>query len=132
MLATSYPLLDAFLTTLWIFGFFLWIWLVIAVFADIIRSRDLSGWGKAAWTILIVLLPLFGVLIYLIARGGSMHERSARQAEEQEAAFRNYVKQTASNGATGTADELAKLADLKARGVITEEEFQREKAKALS
>jgi ABC-type multidrug transport system fused ATPase/permease subunit len=132
MLATSYPLLDAFLTTLWIFGFFLWIWLVIAVFADIIRSRDLSGWGKAAWTILIVLLPLFGVLIYLIARGGSMHERSARQAEEQEAAFRNNVKQTASNGATGTADELAKLADLKARGVITEEEFQREKAKALS
>jgi hypothetical protein len=61
-----------------------------------------------------------------------MHERSARQADEQEAAFRNYVKQTASNGATGTADELAKLADLKARGVITEEEFQREKAKALS
>jgi hypothetical protein len=132
MLATSYPLLDAFLTTLWIFGFFLWIWLVIAVFADIIRSRDLSGWGKAAWTILIVLLPLFGVLIYLIARGGSMHERNARQAEEQDAAFRNYVKQTASNGATGTADELAKLTDLKARGVITEEEFQREKAKALS
>jgi hypothetical protein len=132
MVATDYPLLDAFWTVLWIFGFFLWVWLVIAVFADIIRSHDLSGWGKAAWTALIIFLPLFGVLLYLIARGGSMQERSVRQAEDQEAAFRDYVKQTASNGATGSVDQLNKLADLKSRGIITEEEFQSEKAKVLS
>jgi ABC-type multidrug transport system fused ATPase/permease subunit len=132
MLAASYPLLDAFLTILWVFGFFLWIWLVIAVFADIIRSRDLSGWGKAAWTIVVIVLPLFGVVTYLIARGGKMHERQLRDSQDQEAAFRDYVKNVAGDGTTSPADELAKLAALRDRGVITNEEFEREKAKALS
>jgi len=134
LLGTSYPLLDAFLTVLWIVGFVLWIWLMIAVFSDIFRSRDLSGWGKAAWILLIFILPLIGVLIYLIARGHKMHEHAAADMKAQDAAFRQYVQQAAAtgNGAGGTADQLSKLADLRDRGVITPEEFDREKAKVLS
>jgi type VI protein secretion system component VasK len=133
MIATSYPLLDAFLTMLWIFLFIIWIWLLIVVFGDIFRSRDLSGWGKALWTIGIIILPWLGVLIYLIARGSKMHERQIQAAQAQEQAFRQYVQETAaSSGANTAADQLAKLADLRDKGVITEAEFQTEKAKALA
>ncbi len=133
LLGTSYPLLDAFLTVLWIVGFVLWIWLMIAVFSDIFRSHDMSGWGKAAWILFIFILPLFGVLIYLIARGSKMHEHAAQDMKAQDAAFRQYVQEAAaSNGASGTADQLSKLADLRDRGVITPEEFDQEKAKVLS
>ncbi len=132
MLATSYPLLDAFWTILWIFGIFLWIWLVIACFADIIRSRDLSGWAKGLWTAFIVLIPLFGVLCYLIVRGGEMHERAAEVAEMNELASRTPARSARANGSTGTADELAKLAELRDQGVISENEFQQEKANLLA
>jgi hypothetical protein len=130
MTATSYPLLDAFLTMLWIFLFIIWIWLLIMIFSDIFRSRDLGGWGKALWTIGIILFPLIGVLLYLIVRGGRMHERQMQYAQAQESAFRDYVRDTASSG--DTADQLAKLADLRDRGVITDAEFEQGKAKALS
>jgi type VI protein secretion system component VasK len=132
MIASSYPLLDAFLTMLWIFLFIIWIWLLIVVFGDIFRSRDLSGWGKALWTIGIIVLPWLGVLIYLIARGGKMHERQIQAAQAQEQAFRQYVQETAATSGTNTADQLAKLADLRDKGVITDAEFQAEKAKALA
>jgi ABC-type multidrug transport system fused ATPase/permease subunit len=130
MIATSYPLLDAFLTMLWIFLFIIWIWLLIMIFTDIFRSHDLSGWGKALWVIGIIIFPLLGVLIYLIARGNKMHQRQVEAAQAQQAAFRDYVQDAAAG--TSTADQLAKLADLRDRGVITEEEFQQSKAKALS
>jgi Short C-terminal domain len=131
--ATSYPLLDAFWTILWIFGFFIWIWLAIAVFSDIFRSHDLSGWAKGLWTVGIIILPLFGVLVYLIARGGKMHERQVAAAQRQEQAFRDYVKEAASTAGDGgsSADQLSKLASLREQGVINEDEFQREKAKIL-
>ncbi len=132
MIATSYPLLDAFLTMLWIFLFIIWIWLLIMVFSDIFRSHDLGGWGKALWVIGIIIFPLLGVLLYLIVRGGKMHERQLQYAQAQETAFRDYVKETATSSSTGTADQLAKLADLRDRGVLSEDEFQREKAKALA
>ena len=70
------PLLDLFWAMLWFFLFFAWIWLLISIFADIFRSDDLGGWAKAFWTIFVVILPLLGVLVYLIARGGSMQERA--------------------------------------------------------
>ena len=132
MIATSYPLLDAFLTMLWIFLFIIWIWLLIMVFSDIFRSRDLSGWGKALWVIGIIILPWLGVLIYLIARGGKMHERQIQAAQAQQEAFRQYVQETATSSSSSTADQLAKLADLRDKGVITPAEFETEKAKALA
>jgi hypothetical protein len=132
IVASSYPLLDAFLTMLWIFLFIIWIWLLIMVFSDIFRSRDLSGWGKALWVIGIIILPWLGVLIYLIARGGKMHERQIQAAQAQQEAFRQYVQETATSSSTSTADQLAKLADLRDKGVITPAEFETEKAKALA
>jgi ABC-type multidrug transport system fused ATPase/permease subunit len=129
MLAYSYPLLGAFLTILWFSLFFIWIWLFIIVLVDIFRSRDMGGFAKTLWVIFLIVLPFLGVLVYLIARGGSMHERAVRRAEQQDQAFRGYVQSAAASG--GTADQLAKLADLRDRGVITDAEFQAQKAKLL-
>ncbi len=129
MLASSYPLLDIFWTMLWFFLFFAWIWLLIIVFGDIFRSHDLSGWAKALWTIFVVLVPWLGVLVYLIARGGKMQDRAVKEAQQQDQAFRSYVQDVAAP--TNSADQLAKLADLKASGAISDQEFQTAKAKLL-
>jgi multidrug resistance efflux pump len=110
----------------------IWIWILIWVFIDIFRSRDLSGWAKALWFLFVLIIPLVGVLVYLIARGGSMHERAEQQAQAQNEAFRSYVQQAASDSPASTADQLAKLADLRDRGVISAAEFDREKAKVLA
>jgi hypothetical protein len=126
MLATI-DLGDVFLSVLWFCGLFLWISLAVTVFFDLFRSPDVSGWGKALWVVFIIILPLLGVLVYLIVRGGSMHERAVSQAKSDEAAFRSYVQQAAST----PADDLHKLADLKERGLLTDEEYQRAKAKAI-
>ena len=130
MLAYTYPLLSIFWTMLLFFGFFVWIWLLIVVFGDIFRSHDMGGFAKALWVLFVILIPLLGVLIYLIARGGKMHERAERDVEEQQQDFDNYVKNVASTPGT-SADQLAKLAQLRDQGVITDEEFQDQKAKAL-
>jgi ABC-type multidrug transport system fused ATPase/permease subunit len=129
MLAYTYPLLNIFWTMLEFFLFFLWIWLLIVVFMDIFRSHDIGGLAKALWVIFVIILPFLGVLIYLIARGGSMHERAVAQASQQQKAFDDYVKNTAGSS---SADELSKLADLKSKGVITDAEFEAQKAKLLS
>ena len=126
----SYPILGAFWTIFIIFLWVVWFWILITVIIDIFRSHDLSGWAKALWFVFILVLPLIGVLVYLIARGGKMHERAARQAQRQDEEFRAYVQQAA--GSQNTTEQLAKLADLRDRGVITAEEFDREKAKILT
>ena len=126
----SYPLLGAFWTVLEIFLWVLWIWVLIYVFIDIFRSHDLSGWEKALWFVFVLFIPLIGVLVYLIARGDKMHERAVRQAQQQDEAARRYIQQAA--GAPNTADQLAQLADLRDRGVITADEFERQKAKVLA
>ena len=126
----SYPLLGVFWTILEIFLWVIWIWILIWVFIDIFRSQDLSGWGKALWFLFVLFIPLIGVLVYLIARGGKMQEHAAQQAQQDDQQFRAYVKEAA--GPESTADQLAKLADLRDRGVITAEEFDREKAKILA
>ena len=125
----DYPLLNAFWTMLYFFIWILWIFLVIRVIFDIFRSRDLSGWGKAAWLILVIIVPFLGVFIYVIARGGKMHERDVQQANAQDEAFQSYVRDAA--GQT-SADQLAQLADLHSKGVISDQEFEREKAKILA
>jgi hypothetical protein len=132
MLAYNYPLLSIFWTMLEFFLFFLWIWLLIIVFGDIFRSHDMGGLAKALWVIFVIIIPYLGVLIYLIARGGSMHERAEAQAVQQQKAFDSYVKQAAGSSGSSNVDELAKLADLKSKGVITDAEFETQKAKLLS
>lgn len=129
MFAYTYPILDAFVTILWFFLWIFWIYLVIRIVIDIFRSHDMGGWAKALWLILILILPFLGVLIYLIARGGSMHERDVRAADQMEQAFQAEVRRA---GGTSHADDIAKLAALRDNGTISEEEFQKGKAKILS
>jgi Short C-terminal domain/Phospholipase_D-nuclease N-terminal len=126
----SYPLLGAFWTIFEIFLWILWFWVLIYVFVDIFRSRDLSGWAKALWFLFVLIIPLIGVLVYVIARGGKMHEHTVQAEQQQDQAFRSYVQDVA--GSPSSADQLAKLADLRDRGVITPDEFEREKAKILA
>ena len=126
----NYPLLNVFWTILEIFLWVIWIWILIWIFIDIFRSHDLSGWAKALWFLFILFIPLIGVLVYLIVRGGSMHERAVRQARQQDQEARAYIREAAGTGSS--ADQLAKLADLRDRGVITPAEFEREKAKILT
>ena len=126
----SYPLLGAFWTILEIFLWVIWIWVLIWIFIDIFRSRDLSGWAKALWFIFVLFIPLIGVLVYLIVRGDSMHERAVQDARQEDREVRRYIQDAA--GSPNTADQLTKLADLRDRGVITAEEFEREKAKVLA
>lgn len=130
MLAYDYPLLGLFWTMLWLFLWIAWFFMLFRVIGDIFRSRDLGGFAKAVWLIFVVVLPFLGVLVYVIARGHAMGERDLETARSQEQAFQAYVRDAA--GTTGTADELVKLSDLKERGVITEAEFQQQKAKLLA
>jgi hypothetical protein len=127
---SSYPLLDLFLTMLWFFIWVLWIILVFRIIVDIFRNRELGGWGKAGWLLLIVLVPLLGVLIYLIAHGGHMAQREYGLAQAHDEAYGAHYPDKARGN--GSADELTRLAELRDRGVITEEEFVQGKAKALS
>lgn len=126
----SYPLLGAFWTIFEIFLWVLWLWVLFYIFVDIFRSHDLSGWAKALWFVFVLVIPVIGVLVYLIVRGGKMHERAAAQARQQDKEFRAYVQDAA--GTQSSADQLSKLAGLRDHGVITDEEFQREKAKVLA
>jgi hypothetical protein len=131
MFAYTYPLADLFGTMLGFFVLVIWLWLLIIVFSDIFRSRDLGGWAKMLWVLFVIILPFLGIFVYLIARGGKMHERAAAQAAQQQEAFDAYVKQAAGTG-TDSTEQLAKLADLKKQGVITEVEFESQKAKILA
>jgi ABC-type multidrug transport system fused ATPase/permease subunit len=126
----SYPLLSVFWSIFVFFLWVIWIWILITIFIDIFRSHDLSGWAKALWFLFVLFIPLVGVLVYLIVRGSKMHERAAQQAQRQDEQFRTYVQDAA--GSQSSADQLTKLADLRDRGVITAEEFNREKAKILA
>jgi hypothetical protein len=131
MFAYTYPLADLFGTMLGFFVLVIWFWLLIIIFSDIFRSSDLSGVAKTFWVLFVIVLPFLGILVYLIARGGKMHERAAAQAAQQQEAFDTAVKQAAGTG-TDSTDQLAKLADLKGQGVITDAEFEAQKAKILA
>ena len=130
MLAYDYPLLGVFWTMFIWFLWIAWIMLLFYVFVDIFRSDDLGGWGKALWSIFVIIVPFLGVFVYLIARGHSMAERSEQAARQSEAASRAYIREAAGGG--GTADELDKLARLRQDGVISDQEFEQQKAKLLS
>jgi hypothetical protein len=116
-------------TMLWFTCFFIWIWLLISVFGDIFRSHDLGGFAKAIWIIFVIFLPLIGVLVYLIARGGKMQEHAVAAAKAQDTAMKDYIRQA---GGGGAAEELERLSGLKDKGVITQAEFDAQKAKLLA
>src|SRR6516162_11159998 len=128
--SSSYPLLNIFWSIFEFFLWVIWIWILIMVFIDIFRSHDLSGWAKALWFLFVLFIPLIGVLVYLIVRGGSMHDRAVQQAQRQDQEARAYIRDAA--GTQSSADQLTKLAGLRDQGVITADEFEREKAKILS
>ena len=129
MLAYTYPLLSIFWTMLEIFAFVVYFWLLITIYMDIFRNHDMSGGVKALWVVFILFIPLIGILVYLIVNGGKMHERAAQEAQAQQQAFDSYVKEAAG---TSTTDELAKLANLKEKGVLSDAEFEAQKAKLLA
>ena len=122
------PLLDLMWSMLWIFLLFAWFWLVITIFIDIFRSDDLGGVAKALWILFVLLIPWLGVLVYVIVRGQSMQERQIKQATDAAKAQRAYIQEVASSS---TADELTKLKSLHDQGILTDEEFAAQKAKAL-
>jgi hypothetical protein len=130
VLADDFGTGQVFWSMLWFFMFFIWIWLLITVFSDIFRSHDIGGVAKFLWVAFVILIPYLGVFVYLIARGHKMHEHAIEAAQAQDAAARAYIQQAAGTAAS-PADELARLADLKERGVIDDAEFQRLKAKAI-
>ncbi|HEX5086300.1 MAG TPA: SHOCT domain-containing protein [Nocardioides sp.] len=122
---------DVFFSMLWFFLFFIWIWLLISVFSDIFRSDDLSGWGKALWTIFVIVLPYLGVFVYLIVRGKQMGMHAVNDAARREQEMRSYVQSVAGTG-TSPAAEIERLAELHKSGAISEAEFQQAKAKLLA
>ena len=131
MLAYDYPLLGAMWTMFVFFLWIAWLFLLFKIFGDIFRSDDMGGGAKALWCIFVIIAPFLGTFIYIIVRGKSMGERDIQAYQEQKAQFDAYVKETAGSGG-GAADELSKLADLKAKGVLTDAEFEAQKAKLLA
>jgi energy-coupling factor transporter transmembrane protein EcfT len=122
--------LQWFLLMLYFTFFVIWIWLLISVYADVFRSQDLGGVAKAFWVFLLLVLPYIGVLIYLIARGGSMQERNVERAQAAEQAAQAYIREAA--GTPSPAEELTKLAALKDQGMLSAEEFEAQKSKLLA
>jgi Phospholipase_D-nuclease N-terminal/Short C-terminal domain len=120
---------DLIWTTIVIFFLIMFIWVFIMILSDLFRDHEMSGWGKAAWVIALIIFPLLGSLVYLIARGQGMAERSAAQQQQARADLDSYIRSTASSG--GTADELARLAELRSNGTISDAEFETAKAKVL-
>jgi hypothetical protein len=129
--AADYPFLNILWTMIIFFAWVIWIWMMIAILTDVFRRRDMSGWGKAGWTVFLIVLPFLGSLIYLIANHDGMAERNAKQAQVAQAEFDDYVKTVAKNGG-GAASEIEKAKNLLDTGAIDQAEFEAIKAKALA
>lgn len=130
MLAATFGVGQVAYSLLWFFLFLIEIWLMVIVFTDIFRSRDLRGWTKALWVVLVLLFPLVGILAYLIIRGDKMRAHEIQAAQQQERAFRMYVQSVVGSGRS-VAEELAMLTTLRDHGDITTEEYRRLKAQVL-
>ena len=132
VLAADYPFLNILGSMILFFSWVIWIWMMIAILSDVFRRRDLSGWGKAGWTVFLIVLPFLGALIYLISNHDGMAERNVKQARVQQAEFDDYVKSVATNGGGGAAAEIDKGKALLDSGAINQAEFEAIKAKALA
>jgi hypothetical protein len=127
ILAADYPFLDVVGTIIVFFAWVAWFWAVITVLGDVFRRHDLSGWGKAAWSLLIIVVPFFGVFIYLLGHGKGMAQRNAEAVQAQQAGMDEYIRKTAG----GSAGEIAKAKELLDSGAIDQAEFDAIKKKAL-
>jgi hypothetical protein len=132
MLAYDYPLLGAFWTMMFFFLWVAWIVLLFRVIADIFRNDSVGGWGKGLWLIFVIVIPWFGVLIYLLSNGDDMGRRNVAQQQASQDAVDSYIRQTAGSGGASSADELTKLAALRDSGALTDDEFAAQKAKLLA
>ncbi|NKZ04264.1 SHOCT domain-containing protein [Actinomadura latina] len=130
--ATDYPLLNIFWTMLWFFLWVLFLMLLFRIIADIFRDDRLSGWGKAGWSVFVIVLPFLGAFVYLIARGRGMGERDLRAIQKRDEQFRAYVRETAGTPEPTSTNELVRLAELRKHGDISEVEYQRAKTKVLT
>lgn len=131
-LAYDYPVLGAFWTMMWIFLWVMWLFLLFRIVFDIFRDDTMSGWAKAGWLLFVLVLPFLGCFVYLLARGRDMGKREIEQARAQQKAFESYMRETAAGaGKPSEVEELAKLSEIKARGDLSDEEFQRAKEKIL-
>jgi hypothetical protein len=128
--AADYPFLDIFWTMLVFFAWVIWFWLLITVFSDLFRRHDISGWGKAGWSLLVIVLPYLGVFAYLVAQGKHMAERRAAEVQASKAAVDDYVRSVAADG--GPSDQIAKAKQLLDSGAIDAAEFEEIKRKALA
>lgn len=120
---------EALLLVLEVFLFVAWLWILFAIISDLFRDHEISGWGKAAWVFFLLILPFLGALVYLIARGDGMRDRTIKAQEDAKRHFDDYVRQQAHSS---PADELHKLNELKEKGALSSEEFERAKAKLLA
>lgn len=132
MLAYDYPVLGAFWTVMWIFLWVMWLILLFRVIADLFRDHQLNGWAKAAWLVFLIVVPFLGVIVYVIARGSGMASRERRRTDEKMEELNAYLRDAAFNDPNSAeVDRLARLADLRKRGDLTESEFQTAKEKIL-
>ena len=132
MLAASYPFLDVLWTMVIFFLWVAWFWMLFAVWGDVFRREDLSGWGKAAWLILTLVVPFLGVFIYLIAQGKGMTSRNLAAQQAAKSQLDTYVRETAGSNGGGAAEEIGKAKTLLDQGTITSAEFDAIKQKALA
>lgn len=127
-ITAAFELSDALLTVLAVFFFVIWIWIVITILMDLFRDHELSGWAKAAWVFFLIFLPFLTALVYLIVRGPGMRQRAIAEQVEAKKQFDDYVQQAAG---TSPVDELKKLEKMKKNGAISDEDYDRLKAKIL-
>jgi len=128
--SSSYPLLNLIWTMIVFFAWVIWIWLLITIFSDLFRRHDLSGWAKAGWVVVLLVLPFVGVLIYLIAQSRGMAERRQKDVQQAQSQFDDYVRSVSSQGQP--ADQIARGKQLLDTGAISQQEFEALKQKALA
>ena len=130
VIAADYPLMDIIWTMFVFFAWVIWFWLLITVFSDLFRRHDISGWGKAAWSLFVIVLPYLGVFVYLISQGKAMAERRSAEVQASRASFDDYVRDVAANG--GATGQIAKAKELLDTGAIDASEFEQLKRAALA
>jgi len=130
--ASSYPLANAIWTMFVFFAWIVWIWLLFMVFTDLFRRPDVSGWGKAGWTLFVLALPFIGVLVYLIANGSGMSDRRMSDAQAAQSQFDAHVREVAGTNGNGASGQISQAKSLLDSGAINEAEYQQLKKKALA